>query len=161
MQKREIELKNNLPNKFSEWIVFKIHDLSSKHSQDWMLSLYWIIMISFIYFHFKTFESQKDIELYIIPLFLNLIILIYILFENIISKNLNSYYKIISIIAMYLIYGFISNDFKLIYFSNNLNPFSIMIGWDTLTLTTLIYKIIISYLLYQFVISIRQNTRRK
>lgn len=42
-----------------------------------------------------------------------------------------------------------------------INPFSIMLKGDPLNLGMLIFKVIIAYLMYQFVVSIRQNTRRK
>ena len=46
-------------------------------------------------------------------------------------------------------------------FATNINPFSIMTSADKLTFTELVFKIIIAFLIYQFIISIRQNTRRK
>jgi len=46
-------------------------------------------------------------------------------------------------------------------FANLINPFSIMTKGETLTLGILIYKVVIAYLIYQFIVSIRQNTRRK
>jgi hypothetical protein len=45
--------------------------------------------------------------------------------------------------------------------ANVINPFSIMRKGETLNLGMLIFKVIIAYLIYQFVVSIRQNTRRK
>jgi len=61
----------------------------------------------------------------------------------------------------YIFYGFFSQDWLLKCFANKLNPFSIMMGSEKLTFGGLIYKIIIAYLIYQLIISIRQNTRRK
>jgi len=34
----EEDLKGELPKGFLEWIVFKTYDISSKHSQNWLLS---------------------------------------------------------------------------------------------------------------------------
>lgn len=161
MQKMEEDLKDKLPKVFLEWIVFKIHDMSSKHSQDWLLSLYWTTVITFLYSHLKVFSCQENIEYYIIPFVLNVIAFIYILLEAIISKSINIAHKILSVLTTYLIYSFITKDITLEDFSNNLNPFSIMTRYDTLTFSTLIYKITVAYLLYQLIISIRQNTRRK
>ncbi|WP_419673020.1 hypothetical protein [Aliarcobacter butzleri] len=65
-------------------------------------------------------------------------------------------------IVCYVFYGYlVENDWQLSEFSKNLNPFSIMRGDEPITLGTLIFKIIIAYLIYQLIISIRQNTRRK
>jgi len=159
MQKREEELKNNRSKDFFEWIVFKIHDISSNHSQNWLLPLYWIIIITFISSHIKEFFSQNNTEYYIIPLILNIIIMIYIFLEINILKALTISYKIISIVGIYLIYSFATNDIILENFTHLLNPFG-KIGQD-ITFGLLIYKIVITYLIYQFIISIRQNTRRK
>lgn len=161
MQEKEKELKTNYPKYFFEWIVFKTHYMASKHSQDWLLSLYWIIIITFLYSHLKVFSCQENTEYYIIPLVLNIIVFIYISLEAILSKNISLIHKTLTILVMYFIYSFITKDITLEDFSNNLNPFSIMTGYDTLNFSTLIYKIIVAYLLYQLIISIRQNTRRK
>ena len=152
MQKMEEDLKDKLPKDFLEWIVFKIHDMSSKHSQDWLLSLYWITVITFLYSHLKAFSCQENIEYYIIPFVLNIIVFIYILLESATSKSINIIHKILTVMIMYSIYSFITKDIILENFSNNINPFSIMTGYDTLTFSTLIYKITIAYLLYQLII---------
>lgn len=157
MEKREEELKKGLPSSFREWIVFKIHDISSKHSQDWSLSFYWIIVITLIYSHFKILLCQENTEYYIIPFLLNIMVSLYILLEILISKNINIVYKLLSIIIIY----FIAIGVNLEEFSNNLNPFSIITEKGNLSFHELLYRITIAYLLYQLVISIRQNTRRK
>lgn len=161
MQKMEEDLKKDLHKSFSEWIVFKIHDISSKHSQDWVLSLYWIIVITFLYSHLKVFWCQENTEYYIIPFVLNILVLTFVLLETSISKNPNITYKAFIGLIIYCIYAFITKDVALECFSNNINPFSMMTGHDTLNFSTLIYKIIIAYLIYQFIVSVRQNTRRK
>lgn len=161
MQKREEELKNNLPKDFFEWIIFKTHNISSKHSQDWLLSLFWIINITFIYSHYKIFMCQENLEYYILPFILNIILIMLILFELILYKHIHIIKNVLGSLVIYLIYSFITEDFNLEKFSNNINPFSIMTGDETLTFSILIYKIIITYLIYQLIISIRQNTRRK
>lgn len=63
--------------------------------------------------------------------------------------------------CFYITYSYLTHDANLYYFSNSINPFSIMIGNEKLTFLGLIYKITIAYLIYQLIISIRQNTRRK
>jgi hypothetical protein len=96
MEKRKDELEEDLKEgkNFFEWFVFKIHGLSSNHSQDWLLALYWIFIIAFI--------------------------------------------------ASYYDFNLIQDNSKFVHF-------------DIIS----IFKIIIAYLIYQLIISIRQNTRRK
>lgn len=153
MKMREIELS---PSKnFFDWIVFKVHDISSKHSQDWLLPLLWILVISIIYTHLQFFTLNIKNELNTLPMVVNLLLLIILIFD------LRKLEKITIVIFSYLIYGVITKDWTLYCVSNNINPFSIMTGEEKLTSHLLIYKITIAYLIYQLVISIRQNTKRK
>ena len=45
--------------------------------------------------------------------------------------------------------------------ADKINPFSIMTSKDPITFGLLMFKITIAYLIYQFIVSVRQNTRRK
>jgi len=49
MQAKEEELNKNHKSNFLEWLIFKTHDISSNHSQRWFLSLFWIVILTFIY----------------------------------------------------------------------------------------------------------------
>jgi len=118
MQKMEEELTKRLPKSFLEWIVFKIHNISSKHSQNWIFPIIWMLLISICY----TVNIKN----------------------NFIDTIFATYYS----------------DF-LYNIANAINPFSIMTSKEPITFGLLIFKITIAYLIYQFIISIRQNTRRK
>ena len=59
------------------------------------------------------------------------------------------------------VYLYITNDLLLELPAKAINPFSIMYDGDSINGIELIFKIIITYLIYQLIISIRQNTRRK
>jgi hypothetical protein len=126
MKKRENELDKEIKNKknlktFMDYIVFKLHGISSNHSQNWLLPLFWIFAVSFFYIVFDTKLNFIESILYNITIKANLL-----------------------------------NEM-----ANLINPFSIMTKGETLTFGLLIFKIIIAYFIYQFIISIRQNTRRK
>lgn len=157
MEKREKEL--DFKKDFFEWLVFKIHRLSSNHSQDWLLALFWIISFTFLsVFIEKIFNSSSGlVDKYI----LSFIISVGITFINFHIANTKKTYYLISIFIYYCIYSILTQDWILKCFSNKLNPFSIMTANEELTFSGLIYKIIIAYLIYQFIVSIRQNTRRK
>lgn len=45
--------------------------------------------------------------------------------------------------------------------ANYINPFSIITERGNLSFSDLIYRVTIAYLIYQFIVSVRQNTRRK
>ncbi|AXX91461.1 hypothetical protein CPU12_09625 [Malaciobacter molluscorum LMG 25693] len=162
MKKREEEeLTKDLKEgkNFFEWLVFKVHGISSNHSQDWLLALFWIISFSF-----SIGTITNDFEEYHIS-FLNLIPAFFIFIMSLIISSLEIEFKNILLIIFgfisYGLYSIISYDFNLYNVANHINPFSVMNSWDNITFSELIFKVIIAYLIYQFIISIRQNTRRK
>lgn len=104
-----------------DWIIFKLHRLSSYNSQNWILPICWVLLLSFIYCNGLNLVKNSFIDT---------------LFNLYYSNILNN-------------------------MANSINPFSIMTGKESLTFDTLTYKSIIAYLIYQFIVSIRQNTRRK
>jgi uncharacterized protein YjbI with pentapeptide repeats len=163
MKEREKELNKDMQKAHNlfEWITFKFHAISSNHSQDWVIASFWIICITLLYSHFNFVLQKEKTEYYILPFVLNLCIFILLFLEINIYQYIKNIYKIIAILCLYLIYGFSTNDYNLSIFSNNINPFSIMTGDEHLNFVTLIYKIIIAYLIYQTIVSMRQNTRRK
>jgi uncharacterized protein YjbI with pentapeptide repeats len=156
MEKREDELEKDIKSNFWEWLIFKFHGISSNHSQNWLLALFWIFIISFEVEVFKKIEVIYYLFAIILPL-----IFILFIFEFKSNKTVFNVLLIEIGLLFYILYGYLTKDYKLYCFSNNLNPFSIMTGVDKLNILELLYKVIIAYLLYQFIISIRQNTRRK
>ncbi|RXJ84278.1 hypothetical protein [Arcobacter sp. CECT 8985] len=161
MKKREEELTKDLKEgkNFFEWLVFKVHGISSNHSQDWLLALFWIIS-----FTFSIGMITNDFEKYHIS-FINLIPSFFIFIMSLIIASIQIEFKNILLIIFgfisYGLYSIISCDFNLYNVTNHINPFSVMDSWKNITFSELIYKIIIAYLIYQLIISIRQNTRRK
>lgn len=161
MKQREKELQKDLKEgqNFFEYLVFKLHGLSSNHSQDWLLALFWMISFSFISSFIKILDCSEFtlVEKTII----SSIIFSIIVFINIHISNTKKIYYVICSIIYYFLYSILTKDYTLNIFSNMINPSSIMIGKDELTFGILIYKITLAYLIYQLIISIRQNTRRK
>lgn len=159
MKKREEELEKTKSKNFSEWLIFKIHGLTSNHSQDWLLALFWIMSFTFsigtITNHFEEYHIS----------FINLIPAFFIFIMSLIIASLEIEFKNILLIIFgfisYGLYSIISCDFNLYNVTNHINPFSVMNSWDNITFSEFIYKVIIAYLIYQLIISIRQNTRRK
>jgi len=159
LEKKKVTLSENPSKNLLEFLIFQIHFLSSKHSTDWFITLLWMINITFLYSQYKILLNQGLSESFIIPFILNILFVISF-FPSSESDKLYKIYRILISIPIYLMYSLGTKDYYLKCFSNNINPFSIMTGEETLTLSTLIYKMIIAYLIYQFIISIRQNTRR-
>ena len=159
MEERSLELEKEVNNKdkrnlksFTDYFIFKIHGITSNHSQDWFLALMWIINLSILFTHFDFFIIGDRTEYYIIPFILNIILTIMIVFD------FNNFIKLIWTFLSYLIYIYITSDFVLECAVNNFNPFKKI---TDITLPELLFKVIIAYLIYHLIVSIRQNTRRK
>jgi hypothetical protein len=165
MKEREKELEENIKKgkNIFEWLVFKIHGISSNHSQDWVLSIFWILNISILipFFQLICFETLKiEMTIFIITYFYLLTYLV------VFSDKYRAITIIISSFLIYMVFYKLSPSINLNSMSSNLNPFSIMIESNgaenkDLDFITLIFKSTIAYLIYQLIISIRQNTRRK
>lgn len=154
MEKREDELSETINKEnIIHWIIFKLHGLSSNHSQDPILSVFWILNITFIYSMFLSTFYHNNALSYISAVILSMGIVRYVF----IKKDI--FLKIVLSISL-----FISSFLSFVTFAavaDLINPFSIMTSKDPMTFGLLIYKIIIAYLIYQFIVSVRQNTRRK
>ena len=162
MKEREKELEIDMKEgkNFFEWFVFKIHGLSSNHSQDWILALFWIINITF-----SLFITEKNIGIFGFN-FISFIpsLSMIVLGINVAVYNDNKIRTIFLFIISFINFGvfkIISEEHSLDCIAEKINPFSIMTELSQLNFETFIYKIIIAYLIYQLIISIRQNTRRK
>ncbi len=149
MKEREKELEKTKKNNPFEWLVFKIHGISSNHSQDWLLALGWIIVVGMI-------ASMNSLN---VDIGFTILLISFTRLYEYIGKYM--------FIVLYLMWFLLMKSFcfdtmeMLNLFSNYINPFSIMTKGESLTLGVLIFKVIIAYLIYQFIVSIRQNTRRK
>jgi uncharacterized protein YjbI with pentapeptide repeats len=99
------------------WIIFFLHGLSSNHSQNYLLPVLWISIISFAFCNGCSLIKASLME------------------------------------TIFGIYN--SNIIKCMTAS------IVVIEKESLTFGALMYKSIIAYLIYQFIVSVRQNTRRK
>ena len=172
MEKRREEFKNFPSGDYRtlESIIFWFHRISSNHSQSWFLAFFWIVSITFLFSGININMSVKD-TLVIennLKCAINLIFVVVLATATIFTiyhyfKKKNVFYSALGvcIFTFYIVYANLTNDYFLSNFSNILNPFSIMTNGEELTFISFLYKIIIAYLIYQLIISIRQNTRRK
>lgn len=168
MKEREKELEEDKKSgkNIFEWFVFKIHGISSNHSQDWTLALFWIFIVGFIasYYDFNLIQNSeaKYIHYNLSSIFKTIGLIFIILFIDRLCKIKDKFInKSYFIISFYLIYIYATEDYLLSLFSQTINPFSVMKTNDPINGIQLFFKIIIAYLIYQLIISIRQNTRRK
>ncbi len=125
----------------------------SDYATNWIQVLFWMIIFGFLCVLIEY--SQNDGEKSFLVLATLLIVCIFASYKNEFDKILR-------------IYSLIFIIYTLLYFFNNpvdlLNTFAKVIYPATsseITFVSLIMKLIFGYLAYQFIISMRQNTRRK
>lgn len=140
-----------------EWIVFRIHGLSSNHSQEWFTSLLWIVMFGVMYLtlglnseSIKLSENMKDFNIKVFISIPFIIILLSFTTRTLIKQT---------ILVYLILIPFLYSDITLNSLAKILNPLAKIP--DDISFIALVFKGIIAYLLYQFVVSVRQNTRRK
>ena len=168
MEERRKELAITIEDKkekslktWKDYFVFKVHGITSNHSQDWLLSLYWIFIVgstAFFYELYFLIESSYNIlNMATISIFLISPLIINIVIENKFGKYSKCYlFLIYSLNHVYI--QIFKSDTITTSFSEVINPFQKI---TDISLIELIFKVMIGYLVYQFIISIRQNTRRK
>jgi uncharacterized protein YjbI with pentapeptide repeats len=160
MKEREKELNKSFwqGKHLSDWLIFKIHSISSDHSQSWVLSLMWIFIIAIIYSFFSL--EKIDFDQNIVYGTFSFVIVSIIIIYCAISQYIKYLITLVILITLMLNFLLVCND-ALDLLANTINPFSIMTSWDEITIGLLVVKVAIAYLIYQFIISIRQNTKRK
>jgi len=174
MDKMEDELKWD--EKPIKKLIFKIHGLSSNHSQNWILPFLLILIFGLIYSIFSYDEIINNVEdnkklidsinkhidnpFQTILLWVLIFCSVSSFFIGIFKKELVYKYLFFTLLMGSFYIGY-TNDIQFILFAYNINPFSIMTSSDILTGIALLFKITIAYLIYQLIVSIRQNTRRK
>ena len=194
LEMQEYEKELNLLKSPLDWIVFKIHALTSNHSQNWILPLFWIIFLTFVYLiidnlynellhiinlniyletniqdkkFINLVVSNNEVKLYEnIPPFLKVIIILFLISIPVIIINklkseilkLTSYLLVFTLL-FYILSNLFINDWELKKFCETINFFKF--DNKNNSFLYLIYKIAISYLIYQLIVSIRQHTRRK
>jgi sRNA-binding regulator protein Hfq len=183
MEKRQEELSTDIEKgkNIFEYFIFHIHKFSSEHSTNPLLVLFWILIFSLFYSYCYDFLEKKDFyiecfdekylkswmyDFYNLKEFFDLFLVISIIFGIFLLITFICYQKNIGLMIIFTVcsiafYIFLTKDFYLFLVAKNFNPFSIMTKGEDLTFSMLIYKSAIAYLIYQFIISIRQNTRRK
>jgi hypothetical protein len=174
MKEREKELTKDIENKekrdlktFIDYIIFKLHGISSNHSQDPFLAFYWIIIFGITASLYEIYLLCTCSFSIINMITVNLFISAPIIINRVIETNIDRYTKYYLFVLYLLNYFFIvinCSPIKLentVSFAKTINPFSIMKGTDDIDIVQLFFKITIAYLIYQFIVSVRQNTRRK
>ena len=164
MKEREKELIKDIKNgkNIVDWLIFKAHAISSNHSQDWLLALFWIIVIGALYTIISFCSTNTCLNNINTPILIGSIFLVSLYNLHVYNKNdYKQFTKYIFLFLLLVNYFALTKDVTLSCLADKINPFSIMTSKDPITFGLLMFKITIAYLIYQFIVSVRQNTRRK
>lgn len=148
----------SLFNVWLEYIVFKLHYLSSEHSTNWFLALLWILVVGFL----STAILLPSLIIFPYVLIFAISFLIW-------DKHI---YSLLAIIPTFSLFAFFDNGFNLkdLIFNISLihlthsefifigEPKELLAKWQSVIL--FFNKISLGYLYYQFLISVRKDTRK-
>ncbi len=148
--KDDIKDKNNKESKIKKWIeyiVFQIHWISSEHSTNWLLVLYWILMVGLL----STIMEKA--------LFLISLIPISFIISMFIPKI---YYKLFFFLSILTISTYLTNNICFYDIIKNISLINLSKLPKIQDVSPVIFfnKVLLGYLYYQFILSIRKDTRK-
>lgn len=168
------EYKKELDNKgwFSEYgqdkLVFLLHENISNYSQTWVLPLVWFFVVGISFtllkiIHITEFEPFKRWEI-LLP---TLLVFAYIIGRGSSERigrfkdsKLQFYFPSIILILFFIF--FVNNPLN--EFANIINPFRSLTNdenYKGLEFLWFLHKSITAFIIYQFIVTLRRQTRRK
>ncbi len=164
LEQRKIELEKDKWKNFREYIVFKIHHLSSEHSTNWILVLLWIVTVGFL----TNILNNKKLWCLDFPIAISLTIFFIVSIFLISHKYLKvgTFITVCSILLIFDNHMFIQDIIKNMSLINLTNSEVIFIGsssdkltpWESIVM--FFNKISLGYLYYQFLTAVRKDTRK-
>ncbi|MFT5661629.1 MAG: hypothetical protein ACI9TV_002276 [Sulfurimonas sp.] len=158
-QRRKLE-KDKFEN-WREYFVFKLHDLSSEHSTNWFLPISWVAFIGFM----STFAMKS---------FLLILIGLPTVYLFVAAISNDKSYRLMSSLGLFTVGVFLTNIVYENYFSwSDVVKNMSLISLETMVnganvqsrgvydlLIIFLNKIFLGYLYYQFLMSVRKDTRK-
>lgn len=157
-RKKELDNEpNNLENILDK-TIFLFNEKTSNHGLNWLLPIYWMFFIGFYYsayFYSKNFNFLLSILFWI-----SIISSIYYLVKA--QKSLLNKYilSLVPALLFYIIIVYTCNDFGIDSIFKFLNIINFKEDQNISLAENTISKVIMGYLIYQFIISIRKDTRK-
>lgn len=152
--------KNNLKNsvdeetikdvkikKWFEYLVFQIHGISSEHSTNWLLVLYWILMVGL----FSSIMEKASFLISLIPI------------SIIISLLISRFdYKLLFFLGVFSVSAFFADAISFNDFVKNISLINLSKLPSIKAVSPVVFfnKVLLGYLYYQFLMSIRKDTRK-
>ena len=170
--KNELSTKKFFSNHWQEKLTFYINKKISNFSQSWFLPLLWIFMLNFSFYIFAKVSISDFSFLHSMYSLITIILLfIIIMFISEISKSFNNknistyvfphFFIIISMISIinYFDYGTMTDVLLFSHIQSYKDFTDLTKNFEVFKLWT-IHKIILGFLIYHFVISLRRQTKR-
>lgn len=145
---------------------YNFDKITSQHATDWKLVLFWIVVFEFIASIIEFLYVDKS-SLYSISIHHTIFIEMAVAFTvtlfvwfciwNIIFTTKNNIFKLV-IFSMIGLYFIITSDFSLQFLLQNLNPFHFFdLDFGIVFFVELFFKLLITYLLFQLIISFKSK----
>lgn len=159
LEQKGKELEKEPSKNWQEYLVFKLHAMSSEHSTNWLLALLWIVMIGFL----TTILEKSPYLLNVLPLSF---LFAFALFEKVTSRLMVFliFFALVLFFSNEIFLKDIMQNMSLINLNSTPEPEIIKEAvksqnwWKTFVV--FLNKISLGYLYYQFVMSVRKDTRK-
>ncbi len=157
-RKSELESQSLSINNFLDKIVFFFNEKTSNHGLNWALPIYWMIFIGLFYssyFYTSNFNLLESLLFWI-----SILSSIYIFLKFKITKIKKYFFAFLPSFLFYSVITWFNNDFGFDSIFKFLNIISFEKDINISLAESTISKAIMAYLIYQFVISLRKDTRK-
>lgn len=156
LEQRRKELEKSIFTNMLDYLVFKAHWISSEHSTNWLLPVLWMFSIGII---FASFSLEQYEDLFFISIFPVLALTLNGFVKSLTDKKFMKYKNTFVAFLVFIIYVSLAQQFNIKLDDVIKNISLIHLDKEHITLT-FVNKIIMGYLYYQFLMSVRKDTRK-
>ena len=159
--KKELKDKNN-KSLWQDRVIFWLNEKVSNFSQSWILPLGWFFTIGLILYIFSQININQFHELIGFGTFIIFLIIFTLLFlSEICNFKINKLFwcSFVTSISSFIYFLNLSYLKDFVIFINPFNPFSNSID-EYRPSIWIIFKALSAFIIYQFIISLRRQTRR-
>lgn len=163
----EIKAYKWLSAYWQDKLIFHLNEKISDFSRSWFLPLVWFLIVSVMFtlgiqIHKHGLENISLINLVMMPTIIIAILIISLFLKEIFGKKniyLYIYFFELSLLILYLSYGYVNNFNPFNEFANFINP-RIHKCYENYSFFWFLHKTISGFIIYHFVIALRRQTKR-
>lgn len=156
-RKKELDIafSQSKRENISDWLIFNLQELTSNHGQNWFLPVYWLIIVGLIFGTISYIIEEKVgfsfVDLSTVSVYY-FIVLAFILICT------NKFIKYISFLLLNVYLYYLCVNFDIQPFFKALSPFDT--SYKDIAMLFFINKVVVGYLVYQFLLAVRKDTRK-